>query len=138
MKIYNKRGFFSGLICLTVGLAGLAILPFKEFQLRLWLGVLFLLAMAAYQLPRSLSKTKSKEDMLAPGDERDRYLAMRSGHTTVTIMNHLLFAAVCGALILYGLLREPVLLAVGMTLWAVLLVMFFIMLGVNIYYERRS
>lgn len=63
---------------------------------------------------------------------------IKSGHATVRIMNYLLLGGCWIALVLYGFTKSALALSVAATLCGVLIAMFIIMLGVNLYYERRG
>ena len=70
--------------------------------------------------------------------ECGRNLVIKSGHATVRIMNYLLLGGCWIALVLYGFTKSALALSVAATLCGVLIAMFIIMLGVNLYYERRG
>ena len=53
-------------------------------------------------------------------------------------MNYLLLGGCWIALVLYGFTKSALALSVAATLCGVLIAMFIIMLGVNLYYERRG
>ena len=62
MKIYNKRGFFSGLFWLSMGIMNLILSGYKGMNIRDWLFVVIGLILGIYYISRSLSKNASMED----------------------------------------------------------------------------
>ena len=63
---------------------------------------------------------------------------MKSGHTALRILTYTLWGGCLGSLVLYGGLGLPVLLHAAITLCAVQVLLFFITLGANLYWEKRG
>ena len=62
MKIYNKRGFFSGLFYLFMSVMALILMVYKGMNIRDWLIVVLGLILGIHYITRSLSKNASAED----------------------------------------------------------------------------
>ena len=71
-------------------------------------------------------------------DERDHYLAAKSSQRALRIFSCLLLAACFAVLFSYGLWKRPELLGALAALCAAAVVLFVLLLGVNIYYEKRG
>lgn len=74
MKIYNKRGFVSGLFWLGMGIMNLILSGYKGMNIRDWLFVVIGLILGIYYISRSLSKNASMEDR----DELHEHLRMKA------------------------------------------------------------
>ena len=62
MKIYNKRGFFSGLFYLGLSIMALVMMVYKGMNIRDWLFVVIGIVLGIYYISRSFSKNASAED----------------------------------------------------------------------------
>lgn len=137
MKINHYRPFFSGLLCLTLAL-GCALLGLHHgFQLRHGMGMLLLLALGGVNLWFALSKNSMEEELRGAADERDLFIAAKSGQLTAKIMNWLLFSAALLAFLCYGVTRQVLWMAVGIALCAAVVVLFAVLLCANAYYEKK-
>ena len=74
MKIYNKKGFFSGLFWITTAILTLIMTSFKGMNIRDWLLVVIGLVLGIYYLCRSFSKNASMEDQ----DEMTQHVLHKS------------------------------------------------------------
>jgi cytosine/uracil/thiamine/allantoin permease len=70
-------------------------------------------------------------------DERDIFIAMKSGHTTLRIINYLLLIVEILSLVLYGMTKIQTLMIVGATLCSVTVAILLVIILVNIYYEKH-
>ena len=132
MKIKSVRNLASGILLMFLAAACACKLLLDGFQLR------FLLSISLVNFYFAFTHRGIEEELSRYADERDRYLAIKSGHATVRIMNYLLLGGCWIALVLYGFTKSALALSVAATLCGVLIAMFIIMLGVNLYYERRG
>ena len=81
MKIYNKKGFFSGLVSAALGIALLAAgwhTGFERFDLKDAFLVVVLLLIGIVQAVRSFSRALSKEDIISDLDERNTLVKFKS------------------------------------------------------------
>ncbi len=74
MKIYNKKGFFTGLFWLGMSAMALILMSYKGMNIRDWLMVVIGLILGIHGISRSLSKNASLEDQ----DELTTYLLQKS------------------------------------------------------------
>ena len=74
MKIYNKKGFFTGLFWIAMAILLLIMTSFKGMNIRDWLFVVIGLVLGCYYLCRSFSKNASMEDQ----DEMTQHLLHKS------------------------------------------------------------
>ena len=74
MKIYNKKGFFTGLFWITTAILVLIMTSFKGMNIRDWLFVVIGFVLGFYYLCRSFSKNASMKDQ----DEMTQHLLHKS------------------------------------------------------------
>ena len=134
-KIKSKKHAALAVLCL--GLAGLC-LALQAAGPRYLLSALLLLALAAVNGLRALARPGMLEEAARYADERDRFLVLQASRTALRLLNGLLTAGCFAALVLYGALRRPELLAVGLTLCAVLVLLFVLLLAAECWHERRG
>lgn len=136
-RIKSRRQMASGIIALVLALLCFAVL-FAGYQARFLAAGVLALAWSAVSFSLAFSQKGAAEEIAAQADERDIYLAMKSGHMALRILTYTLWGGCLGCLVLYGGLKLPVLLHAAITLCAVQVLLFFITLGTNLYWEKRG
>ena len=137
MKIRHYRPFFTGLLCWVLA-AGVVLLSLVQgVSVRHLIGAVILAALGAAELWFAFSQKSLEEELGAKVDERALFIATRSGHLTVRILNGLLVAGAMLALLGYGVTRDALWMAVALTLCAVVVALFLILLVANCYYEKK-
>ena len=125
----------AGIIALVLALLCFAVL-FAGYQARFLAAGVLALAWSAVSFSLAFSQKGAAEEIAAQADERDIYLSMKSGHMALRILTYTLWGGCLGCLVLYGGLKLPVLLHAAITLCAVQVLLFFITLGANLYWEK--
>lgn len=136
-RIKSRRQMASGIIALVLALLCFAVL-FAGYQARFLAAGVLALAWSAISFSLAFSQKGAAEEIAAQADERDIYLSMKSGHMALRILTYTLWGGCLGSLVLYGGLKLPVLLHAAITLCAVQVLLFFITLGANLYWEKRG
>ena len=136
-RIKSRRQMATGIIALILALLCFAVL-FAGYQARFLAAGVLALAWSAVSFSLAFSQKGAAEEIAAQADERDIYLAIKSGHTALRILTYTLWGGCLGCLVLYGGLKLPVLLHAAITLCAVQVLLFFITLGANLYWEKRG
>ena len=136
-RIKSRRQMASGIIALVLALLCFAVL-FAGYQARFLAAGVLALAWSAVSFSLAFSQKGAAEEIAAQADERDIYLAIKSGHTALRILTYTLWGGCLGSLVLYGGLKLPVLLHAAITLCAVQVLLFFITLGATLYWEKRG
>lgn len=136
-RIKSRRQMAAGIIALILALLCFAVL-FAGYQARFLAAGVLALAWSAVSFSLAFSQKGAAEEIAAQADERDIYLAIKSGHTALRILTYTLWGGCLGCLVLYGGLKLPVLLHAAITLCAVQVLLFFITLGANLYWEKRG
>lgn len=142
-KIENKCNFALACLMAAVALACLTV----YFLAAIWgkgkdpalLAAAFVVAVwAVTDFYDAFHKEPIEERVGGQGDERDVFLAMKSSRTAMGIFNKVLFLA--SVLSLWGFAKFDLafLLPVGVTLSGAVLFLFLLLLGVNLYYEKRG
>ena len=137
MKIRHYRPFFTGLFCwaLAVGVVLLTLL--QGPSPRHLTGTVILAALGAVEFWFAFSKNSMDAEMGIKVDERALFIATQSGHTTLRVLNGLLFAGAMLALLGYGFTKDALWMAVALTLCGVVVAMFLVLLAANCYYEKK-
>lgn len=136
-RIKSRRQMAAGIIALVLALLCFAVL-FAGYQARFLAAGVLALAWSAVSFSLAFSQKGAAEEIAAQADERDIYLSMKSGHMALRILTYTLWGGCLGCLVLYGGLKLPVLLHAAITLCAVQVLLFFITLGANLYWEKRG
>ena len=137
MKIKNKRALASGVIATAVGILALSAWAAGAGN-RFLLAAVLLAALALVNYSRSLSQKGVLEELEQQADERDRYLVMKTSHILLQITNYVLCGATFLFLVAYGAWKSPILLAVAITLCAILLFLFIGTLIINTSLEHQE
>lgn len=137
MKIRHYRPFFTGLFCwaLAVGVVLLTLL--QGPSPRHLTGTVILAALGAVEFWFAFSRKSIEEEIGGKVDERALFIATQSGHTTLRVLNGLLFAGAMLALLGYGFTKDALWMAVALTLCGVVVAMFLVLLVANCYYEKK-
>ena len=137
MKIKNKRALASGVIATAVGILALSAWAAGAGN-RFLLAAVLLAALALVNYSRSLSQKGVLEELEQQADERDRYLVMKTSHILLQITTYVLCGATFLFLAAYGAWKSPILLAVAITLCAILLFLFIGTLIINTRLEHQE
>lgn len=136
-RVKSRRQMAAGIIALVLALLCFAML-LAGYQARFLAAGVLALAWSAVSFSLAFSQKGAEEEIATQADERDVYLAMKSGHTALRVLAYALWGGCLGSLVLYGGLRLPVLLHIAVTLCAVQILLFLITLGANLYWEKRG
>ena len=137
MKIQHYRPFFVGLLCWALA-AGVVLLTLLQGPSpRHLTGTVILAALGAVEFWFAFSRKSIEEEIQGAADERALFIATQSGHATLRVLSGLLFAGAMLALVGYGFTKDALWMAVALTLCAVIIVTFLVLLAVNCYYEKK-
>lgn len=138
MKCTNKRSLALAALSLVLLAASLAAYFLQGREIRFLLSAGLALVWGLVQLYEAFHTKGAAELAAALADERDHYLAAKSSQRALRIFSSLLLAACFALLFSYGLWKRPELLGALAALCAAAVVLFVLLLGVNIYYEKRG
>lgn len=133
MKIYSKHNFAAGILCLLLAM-GCGILMITEgFQMKLLVSLTLLLFLGGVDIVWSLSR----EARPPRADERDRKISEKSAWSAYLLLTNGCFFVSLPLLLIYGVVKNSVVLAVALTLDCVVLAAVVLLIGANIHYEKR-
>lgn len=133
MKIYYKKNFISGVVCLLLGVACGGLMVVRGFEIKLLVGLLLLLILGGVDILWSLSR----DSRASRGDERDRLICETSAWRAYGLLTNGCFFVSLVLLAGYAIFRSPTLLTAALTLDGVVLAAFLLLLGANLFYEKR-
>lgn len=133
MKIYYKKNFISGVVCLLLGVACGGLMVVRGFEIKLLVGLLLLLILGGVDILWSLSR----DSRVSRGDERDRLICETSAWRAYGLLTNGCFFVSLVLLAGYAIFRSPTLLTAALTLDGVVLAAFLLLLGANRFYEKR-
>lgn len=137
-RIKSKRNFATGVIATILSLVCFGILIFVETEKRFLMSGILLLAFAAWNYVIAFSNKGVLEEIERNSDERDYFIIMKSSHMAIKMLNYILCIGCFSSLIVYGAVRSDICMAVALTCCAVLIVLFLVVLGTNMYYEKHN
>lgn len=138
MKIYNKKGFWEGIVSLIVCLVGFTTIAIRGFGLKLMILSVLLLLFGTTGIARSMSSDKSREDLFINNDERDKYIQLLTAQKSLKILHMLNFIFLIVFMIAYGITKQESLLITLIMLALFLTLSFLVVLVCNIYYEKHQ
>ena len=138
MKIYNKKGFLRGLICLFVCIFGIITLFLHGFSIKLTILTTILFLISITDLTRSFSKTATLEDILADNDERDKYIALKTSHKTLQILEGINFTLTILFMVVYAITKKNIFLGAFVLTSAYITINLVVYLFSNMYYEKHE
>lgn len=136
--IKNKRAFATGIISTIAALLCMGVIMIQGFQPRFVISLVILIAWSMVSYFTAFTQKNVTEQAAEYADERDRYIAQRSGHTALWISNYFLLGGCFFGLLLYGMFKNPVFLTVAVTLCGVLVMMFIVLICTNIWFEKHN
>lgn len=137
-RIKNLRSFITAITTLILGIICICIFVLHSMETKFLVAGIFLLVWSAISFLSAFTKGGIENQAEKITDERDKYIVMKSNRKALIITNYLIGAACFIGVVLYAALEWEILLSVIITLCVVLFIMFFVMLGCNIYYEKRE
>ena len=137
--VKNKRAFATGIVGTIATLICIGLIMFQGFQLRFVISLILLIAWSIVSYFTAFTQKGATTEQAAESvDERDLYIAQRSGHMTLLISNYLLFGGCFLGLLLYGIFKNTVLLTVAVTLCGTLILMLIVLICTNIWFEKHD
>lgn len=133
MKIYYKKNFISGVFSLLLGMACGGLMVVRGFEIKLLVGLLLLLVLGGVDILWSLSR----DSRASRGDERDRLICETSAWQAYGLLTNGCFFVSLVLLAGYAIFQSPMLLTAALTLDGVVLAAFLLLLGTNLFYEKR-
>lgn len=136
MRIIKRQFALAGLVSAVGALICFSLLITGDFRMVYLLGGVALAGIAFISWVFALRRQggQTEEDV----DGRETFIIQKSGNTTLRILNNLLFIIGTVAIFGYGMTKLSALLFVGVTLFAVIIAMFIIVICADAYYEKHA
>lgn len=133
-KIYDRRGFAWGVVCIALAAVCGGTMVLRGISVKLAVSMVLMLALGWADIARSTDRQMYRTT--AP-DERDRAVSRKSAWRAYQLLVDGCLLAAVVLMVAYGLWRSQLVAAALLTLCLVLLAAFVILLGTNLYYEKR-
>ena len=138
MKIYNKKGFISGVSFLLVCILGIFSVILKGISVDMVILVPLLLIWSVGEITRSFSKTATKEDLIKNDDERNKYINLKTSHKSLQILRNINMAVMIVSMFSYAVTKNIFLLGIFVLSSIYFTLNFVVELATNIYYEKHE
>lgn len=133
-KICDRRMFAWGVICFALAAVCGVAMALRGVSVKLAVSMVLMLALGWADIVRSTDRQMYRTS--AP-DERDRAVSRQSAWRAYQLLVDGCMLAAVGLMAAYGVWRSQLVAVAFLTLCLVVLAAFLILLGVNIYYEKR-
>ncbi len=133
-KICDRRSFVGGLMCVILAAACGVAMALRGVSVKLAVSMVLMLALGWADFVRSVDRQMRRA---AAPDERDRAVSRKSAWRAYQLLVDGCMLAAVALMTAYGLWRSQLVAAALLTLCLVLLAAFLILLGTNLYYEKR-
>ena len=137
-RVKSKYNFVLACVMAACTVLFWVVYCFRGQELRFLLSGFVTFAWGVVSVYDAFHKKPIDERVAGLADERDVYLAMKSSRAAMMIFNKSLFLASVLAFWVYARFGVAFLLPVAVTLAAAVLFLFLLLLGVNLYYEKRG
>ena len=87
MRIYSRKKFAMGIFLFLLGVCLLGMGVLGTFHVRKVICALVCITFGIIEISRAASSEKTREDLINECDERNNYIAMKTGKTTLSILN---------------------------------------------------
>ena len=137
-KVKNIHSLVIASLMTVMGVVCLGVYWFKDRDTRLLAAAFVVFVWALGDFYDAFHRKPIEERVSGLADERDMYLAMKSSCTAMSVFNKALLMGSVVCFWVYARWKVEFLLPVAATLCVVELFLFLLLLGVNLYYEKRG
>lgn len=139
MKIYNKRGFASGIFTMMLGVVNLILdVVHNKVGVKGSILIVALLCLGFHLVFRSLSYKCSMEDKMEELDERNQLVKLKSKSKSFSLVQIISFILMTMLLVIGKIKNVDVLLGIGVGIGFILGISMFAELFTFIYYEHKN
>ncbi|MFR3822245.1 MULTISPECIES: hypothetical protein [Hungatella] len=138
MKIYNKKKFGSGFICIVLGVLNFLACFSTGFDVSGMVITLALLFIGGGSVMRSFSRNMSREDKLDELDERNRLIDLKTKSRAFRLTQAICFGLMLLFLVMGKMSGEILLISAGVGLAFAYAVSMFTEIFTYLYYEKRN
>ena len=138
MKIYNKKKFGSGFICIVLGVLNFLACFSTGFDVSGMVITLALLFIGGGSVMRSFSRNMSREDKLDELDERNRLIDLKTKSRAFRLTQAICFGLMLLFLVMGKMSGEILLISAGVALAFAYAVSMFTEIFTYFYYEKHN
>ncbi|MFR3822777.1 MULTISPECIES: hypothetical protein [Hungatella] len=138
MKIYNKKKFGSGFICIVLGVLNFLACFSTGFDVSGMVITLALLFIGGGSVMRSFSRNMSREDKLDELDERNRLIDLKTKSRAFRLTQAICFGLMLLFLVMGKMSGEILLISAGVGLAFAYAVSMFTEIFTYFYYEKHN
>lgn len=138
MKIYNKKKFGSGFICIVLGVLNFLACFSTGFDISGMVITLALLFIGGGFTIRSFSRDMSREDRLEELDERNRLIDLKTKSRAFRLTQAICFGLMLLFLVMGKISGETLLISMGVGLAFAYAISMFTELFTYLYYEKHN
>ena len=138
MKIYDKKKFGSGLVCIAIGLLNIAASINSGFDISGLIIILALLLIGGGLTVRSFSQRLSREDKLEELDERSQLIELKTKSKSFRLTQGFSFGLMLAFLVIGKVSGEISFISMGVGLAFAYVISTFSEILTYLYYEKNN
>ncbi|HHW58130.1 hypothetical protein V7D15_10990 [Thermoanaerobacter thermohydrosulfuricus] len=137
MKTKNKRNLINIILSIILLIASSYVYIAKGYEIKYLISIILAFGLVAINIFLATKNVGFKNISFENADERDLYIAMKSAQSTLKFINDICLVFVFSFLILYGVTNNFIFMVMGLTLFALIVIMFITLLITQSYYEKN-
>ena len=138
MKIYNRRGFITGIVQLLLSVFCLITLIVTGFDVKLMVLGIIIALLGITGVINSFSKEAARKERIDNDDERSQLVKMKATAKSFDIVSAFLFLAILAVMIAYGVTENQVFVPMVLCTGAALSVCWISHIITHFYYDSKN
>ena len=138
MKIYNRRGFITGIVQLLLSVFCLITLIVTGFDVKLMVLGIIIALLGITGVINSFSKEAARKERIDNDDERSQLVKMKAKAKSFDIVSACLFLAILTVMIAYGVTENQVFVPMVLCTGAALSVCWISHIITHFYYDSKN
>jgi hypothetical protein len=138
MKTKNKRNLINIILSVILLIASSYVYTTKGYEIKYLISTILAFGLVAINIFLITRNVYFKNISFENADERDLYIAMKSAQSTLKFTDDICLVFVFFFLILYGVTNNFIFMIMGLTLFALIVIMFITLLISQSYYEKNN
>ena len=138
MKIYNRRGFITGIVQLLLSVFCLITLIVTGFDVKLMVLGIIIALLGITGVINSFSKEAARKERIDNDDERSQLVKMKAKAKSFDIVSAFLFLAILAVMIAYGVTENQVFVPMVLCTGAALSVCWSSHIITHFYYDSKN
>ncbi|MBE3591706.1 MAG: hypothetical protein IMW84_02135 [Thermoanaerobacter sp.] len=138
MNPKSERNLIYVIVSISLLIGSFYAYTTKGYEMKYLIAAAFAFGLFAVNIFLYRKNVGFKDDLLENADERDLYIVMKSTQSTLKFMNNICLVFGVFFLMLYSITNNLLFMIVGLTLFALIVIMFITLLITQSYYEKNS